>query len=185
MLPSHSEFIQCRVFKNISGWQKLQSRRRRENLVPQAQPARAKSTSYKEGIGACPLETFCNLGLLDCISRILEQKLECLNRTQTSLNNFGFSESFFFSKKSRQSALIENPVVLDLTFYSHIQLYTVLYYCFVQIYLGDVTWDNLTNHTPTKLCSENCRYLVAVIHCAIFSLFYLTKSCISFKSYLP
>ena len=45
-------------------------------------------------------ETFCNLGLLDCISRTVEQKLECLNRTQTSLNNFGFFGSFFFSKES-------------------------------------------------------------------------------------
>ena len=35
------------------------------------------------------LENFFNLGLLDYISSILEQKIEFLNRTQTSLN-FGF-----------------------------------------------------------------------------------------------
>ena len=101
MLPSDSEFMQCRVFhKVLSRWQKLWSRQRREKLMPQAQPGRAESASYYEDIGACPLETFCNLGLLDCISRILEQKLECFYRTQTSLNNFGFSGSFFSSKQT-------------------------------------------------------------------------------------
>ena len=36
-----------------------------------------------------PLENLWDLGLLEYISSILEQKLEFLNRTQTSLN-FGF-----------------------------------------------------------------------------------------------
>ena len=39
--------------------------------------------------GATPLETFWYLGLLECISSILDQNLEYLKRTQTSLT-FGF-----------------------------------------------------------------------------------------------
>ena len=49
MLPSDSEFMQCRVFHKVLStgrWQKLWSRRRREKLMPQAQPARAESASY-------------------------------------------------------------------------------------------------------------------------------------------
>ena len=45
------------------------------------------------GPGACPLEKFWDLGLLVCISSILERKLECLNRTQTSLI-FGFGRGW-------------------------------------------------------------------------------------------
>ena len=37
------------------------------------------------------LEKLWNLGLLECISSILEQKLECLNGTQTSLNSGFYS----------------------------------------------------------------------------------------------
>ena len=49
------------------------------------------------GPAASPLEKFENLSLLECISSILEQKLECVNRTQTSLN-FGFLGSNFQRK---------------------------------------------------------------------------------------
>ena len=37
------------------------------------------------------LKKFSNLGLFECISSILEQKLECLNRTLTSLNSGFYS----------------------------------------------------------------------------------------------
>ena len=43
------------------------------------------------------LEKFLNLGLLECISSFLKQKLECLNRTQKSLN-FDFLEGNFQRK---------------------------------------------------------------------------------------
>ena len=57
--------------------------------MPQMRLASAESASYLWGPGACPLEKCSDLGLLECISSILKQKLECLNRTQTSLI-FGF-----------------------------------------------------------------------------------------------
>ena len=61
------------VFNKILGrWQKLWWRK--EKLMAKVQVSEKKN---------------CNLGLLQCISSILEQKLECLDRKQTSLN-FGF-----------------------------------------------------------------------------------------------
>ena len=39
------------------------------------------------------------MGILECISNILEQKLECLNRTQISSNYFGFFGSYFQRKE--------------------------------------------------------------------------------------
>ena len=60
-----------RVFtKILSRWQKLWSRWRRKNSCQRCEF----------------LEKFWNLGLLECISSILEPKLEYLNRTLTSLN---------------------------------------------------------------------------------------------------
>ena len=66
------------------------------------------------GPGACPLEKFWDLVLLVCISSILERKLECLNRTQTSLI-FGFGRGWgwgggYFSKKSRQRVHVKKLV---------------------------------------------------------------------------
>ena len=70
-----------RVFnKVLSKWQKLLRRWRRKKLVAKVQLASAEGSS---------LEKFWNLGFLKCISSILEQKFDCLNRTQASLN-FGF-----------------------------------------------------------------------------------------------
>ena len=68
-------------------------------------------------------EKFWNLGLLECIFSILEQKLECLNRTQTSLNFVCFLLLFsdniqrkvggklreIASEFLQPPALIENP----------------------------------------------------------------------------
>ena len=71
--------------------------------------------------------------------------------------------------------------MLDLTFlavYSHIQYCTTVL-CRFKVILHGTTWQ--INRTPTKLCSEYCWYLVALIHCAFFSLFYLKKFCVSFK----
>ena len=122
MLPSDSEFMQCRVFhKVLSRWQKLWSRRRRENSCHRRNlrgpKARVTRTIQEQ-------ESFCNLGLLDCISRILEQKLECLNRTQTSLNNFGFFGSFFFSQRIVGGGLLLKTLQCQI---SHFQLYTAIY----------------------------------------------------------
>ena len=85
---------QYRVFdKILSRWQKLWSRWRR------------KQTCGK-GV-TCKCEFLEKFGCIECISSILEQKLECLNRTQTSLN-FGFIIQwqhmitlFFYFKTSR------------------------------------------------------------------------------------
>ena len=50
-----------------------------------------KAQFTKGGPGACPSEKFWDLGLLKYISSIVERKLECLNRTQTSLiSGFGW-----------------------------------------------------------------------------------------------
>ena len=69
-----------RVFnKVLSRWQKLWIRKRWKKTC----------ICFLGTPGACPPENFQNLGLLEYISSILEQKLEFLNRTQTSLN-FGF-----------------------------------------------------------------------------------------------
>ena len=59
-------------------------------------------------------KNFENLGLLECMSSILEQKSECLNRTQTL--NFVFfiqeaSSCEMPTKFCRPPALIENPVL--------------------------------------------------------------------------
>lgn len=43
------------------------------------------------------LEKVLNMGLLECISSFLKQKLDCLNRKQKSLN-FGFLEGNFQRK---------------------------------------------------------------------------------------
>ena len=43
-------------------------------------------------------EKFINLGLSECISSFLEQKLECLNRTQEKSLNFDFLEGNFQRK---------------------------------------------------------------------------------------
>ena len=81
-----------RVFdKILKRWQKLWSRQRtvknvRENL---------HALNWKrEFLGrirleACLLEKFWNLGLLECISSIPEQKLECFNGRQTSSAQWG------------------------------------------------------------------------------------------------
>ena len=55
--------------------QKLWSSRRRKKLMSQAQLASAKRASYQGALGACLLEKFGNLGLLESNSSILEQKL--------------------------------------------------------------------------------------------------------------
>ena len=76
-----------RVFnKVLSRWQRLWSRRRGKKLM--GQPASAESRSYQK---------FWNLDLFKWISSILKQKLECLKRTQTSLN-FSLFVSNFQSK---------------------------------------------------------------------------------------
>ena len=73
-----------RVFNKVfSRWQKCWSRWRRKKLM--AWLASAESRSYQK---------FWNQGLLKWISSILEQKLECLKRTQTSLNFSFFVGNF-------------------------------------------------------------------------------------------
>ena len=61
--------------------------------MPLAQLASAKRGSYEGDPGACPQEK----NLKTWASSILEQKLECLNRTETSLN-FGFLRGNFQRK---------------------------------------------------------------------------------------
>ena len=73
--------------KVLSRGQKLWSRRWRKKLVPTAWVSRGSSGLPPP---PHPPEKLCNLDLLKCIPSILEQKLECLNRTQISLNLKGF-----------------------------------------------------------------------------------------------
>ena len=85
--------------KVLSRWQKLWRRWRWKKLAP---VSRAVQGLTPPPPPPTPLENFWNLGLLQYISSILEQELEFLNRTQTSLN-FGFfiqwqqMNNFFFS----------------------------------------------------------------------------------------
>ena len=84
--------------KVLSRWQKLWRRWRWKKLAP---VSRAVQGLTPPPPPPTPLENFWNLGLLQYISSILEQELEFLNRTQTSLN-FGFfiqwqqMNNFFF-----------------------------------------------------------------------------------------
>ena len=59
-------------------------------------------------------KNFENLGLSECMSSILEQKAECLNRTQTLHSGFFTQEASSCeipTKFCRPPALIENPVL--------------------------------------------------------------------------
>ena len=69
-------------------------------------------------------EKFINLGLSECISSFLKQKLECLNRTQKKSLNFDFWRVTSKEKLAVSSCeiagkfrwlpgLIENPAVLS------------------------------------------------------------------------
>ena len=87
------------VFSKVfSRWQKLWRRWRWKKLAP---VSRAVQGLTPPPPPPAPLENFWNLGLSQYISSILEQELEFLNRTQTSLN-FGFfiqwqqMNNFFF-----------------------------------------------------------------------------------------
>ena len=72
--------------KVLSWWQKLWRSWRWKKLTP---VSRAVQGHNPPPPPHPPPENLWNLGVLEYISRILEQKLELLNRTQTSLN-FGF-----------------------------------------------------------------------------------------------
>ena len=151
MFPSDPEFIQCRVFhKVLSRWQKLWSRWRREKLMHRRNLRGPKGRVTKR---IQEQETFCNLGLLDCISRILEQKLECLNRPQTSLNNFGFLGSFFFCKESWVAHSYWKPCsVRSHIFscvYSHIQ-YCTMVLCRFKLMLHGTTWQIVLQQSCTQ-----------------------------------
>ena len=74
--------------KVLSWWQKLWRRWRWKKLTPVSRAV--------QGHTPPPLENLWNLGILEYISSILDQKLEFLNRTQTSLNF-----DFFFLSDSR------------------------------------------------------------------------------------
>ena len=98
-MPPGKRFENWVVNKVLSRWQKLWSRQRRKkkNLHHRGnlQVLKVQVTSGVWGHG--PWQKCLNLGLLECISGTLEQKLECLNRTQTSLN-FGFCGGHFQRK---------------------------------------------------------------------------------------
>ena len=87
--------------KVLSRWQKLWSRQRLKKVTPVSRAAQAHSLP----------ENFWNLDLLEYISSILEQNLELLNRTQTSLN-FGF---FIHRQQMNNIANSLKPLVVSLS----------------------------------------------------------------------
>ena len=92
-----------RVFnKVISRWQKLWSRQRWKKLAPKAQLASAEGASFCGGPGVTPPGNILNLGPLECISSILDQKLELIGFFIRGQHTNTVFKLGYFSKKSRQ-----------------------------------------------------------------------------------